>query len=216
MTRFAPLVLLAAVLACAGPDETAEKAEELGQRAADRAEDVANKTAADAKLVAKQTAKEANRLADETQRAAERAGDRIAKRVGAAGEDISEVLPEPASPEEVRAELRDVDAAIECDGKGGCTVTRDFADRLRERPEVIAAQARLEPEPQGTGLRISNLGELPRHLGFEHGDVVTEINGVALTGTRALPQLMLQLSASRYTIHYVRGGSEHTLQIDVV
>jgi hypothetical protein len=46
--------------------------------------------------------------------------------------------------------------------------------------------------------------------------VLTAINGVALTGTEAMPELMLQLGESRFRIEFVRDGREQSLQIDVV
>lgn len=217
MTRAHRLVLAAVALgACTEPPDKAmeraeERAEELGQRAADKVNDVADKTGADAKMMARETAKEAKRVVD-------KAGDQL----GDAAQQVSDVaadgMPTRAEPDEVRAVIGDVDAAVACDGAGKCTVTRDLAERLKAKPGVLAAQAQCEAARHGAtvGMRIQSLGDLPRKLGFEAGDVLTEINGVALTGTEAMPQLMLQLGASRFRIEFVRAGSEHSLQIDVV
>jgi len=230
MRRPHALVILAPALVACG-SETAEqvedKVEEIGERVAVRAEDVAEKTSADAKLIAKHTAEEAQRVAGKTADAADQASDRIEQRVGNAGERIDNAadqvtdiakdgLPEPASATEVAAALHDADTAIQCDGAGKCTVTRDFAARLRERPDVLAAQAQLELAPDGSGMRMRNLGDLPKKVGLQYDDVITAINGVPLKGSEVVPQLVLQLGSSRFEIDYVRKGSEHTLQIDVV
>jgi hypothetical protein len=216
MTRIGRLLLAVAALgACAESDkameQTAERAEELGQRAADKVNDVADKTTADAKMMAHETAKEARRVAG-------KAGDQL----GDAAEQVSDVaadgMPTAAAPDEVRAVMGDVDAAVDCDGAGKCTVAKDFAERLKARPDVLAAQARCEAARDGAtaGMRIQNLGDLPRMLGFEAGDVLTTINGVALSGKEAMPQLVLQLHESRFQVEFVRNGNELSLQIDVV
>lgn len=192
-------------------EQAEQRAEELGKRAADKVQDVADKTRADAKMMARETAEEARRVAG-------KASDQL----GDAAEQVSDVaadgMPTAAPPDEVRAAMGDVDAAVACDGAGKCTVTRDFAERLKAKPGVLVAQARCEAARDGAtvGMRIQNLGDLPRKLGFQAGDVLTTINGVALTGTEAMPQLMLQLRESRFQIEFVRGGSEQSLQIDVV
>jgi hypothetical protein len=242
MQRFAWIAFVALAACRESVDDTVEKtrerADELRDRAAERAGDVAEKTAEDVKAVARGSADEAKRVADEAARAAERAGthvadeteraadaarSRVAERVDAAGEHIDRAaeiakdgMPEPAAPHEVREAMHDLDTAVSCDGAGTCTVTRAFADRLRERPDVLAAQARLERAASGTGVQMRNLGELPRRLGFQHDDVVTAINDVQLTGRDAMPELMLQLGSSRFEIDYLRGGEALTLVIDVV
>jgi uncharacterized protein YjbJ (UPF0337 family) len=207
-------------------DKTADKVEELGERAAARAEDVAHKTVQDAKVVAQGTADEAQRVAGKTADAADQANAQIEERVGNAGDRLDNAadqvtdiakdgMPEPASADEVAAALHDLDTAITCESADKCTVTRDFAARLRERPDVLAAQAKIEPVA-GTGMRLNNVGDLPKKVGLQYGDVVTAINDVPLKGTEVLPQLVLQLGASRFEIDYTREGTEHTLQIDVV
>ncbi|HET6584486.1 MAG TPA: hypothetical protein VFG69_13585 [Nannocystaceae bacterium] len=216
MTGLRRLALTAVALAaCVEPEQaveqTKEKAEELGKRAADKVQDVADKTRADAKMMARETAEEARRVAD-------KAGEQL----GDAAEQVSQVgvdgIPEAAPPEEVRAALTDLDAAVKCDGAGKCTVARDFFERLKARPDVLAAQAKCESAQAGAsvGMQIQNLGDLPRKLGFEAGDVLTAINGVALTGNDAMPQLVLQLGKSSFRIEFLRDGSEQSLQIDVV
>lgn len=209
-------------------EELEDKVGEIGERAADRAEDVAQKTASDAKIIVKETADEAKRVAGKTADAADQASDKIEERVGSAGrridnaaEQVTDIakdgVPEPASADEVAATLKDADTAIQCDGAGKCTITRDFATRLRERPDVLATQAHLEPAPDGSGLRMRNLGDLPKKVGLEYDDVITAINGIRLDkGSEVLSDLVLQLGASRFEIDYVRKGAPHSLQIDVV
>jgi hypothetical protein len=232
-------IVTVALVACGTPDKTldekaresvdktAEKVEELGERAADRAEAVVEKTAEDAKLVARGTAQEAQRVAGKTAEAADQATDKVAERVDHAGDRIDNAaeqvtdmakdgVPEPASADEVAAVLQGADTAIRCESADKCTVTRDFAARLRERPDVLAAQAQVEAAPDGSGMRLRNLGDLPKKVGLEFDDVITAINGVPLKGSEVMPQLVLQLGASQFDIDYMRKGSEHTLHIDVV
>ena len=234
MRRFGPLAICAlALVACNEKGERVaenieDKLGEIGGRAADRANDVAEKTASDAKIIAKETSEEAKRVAGKTAVAADQASDEIEQRVGQAGDRIDNAaeqvtdiaqdgVPEPASANEVAETLKDLDTAIQCDGAGKCTVTREFATRLRERPDVMAAQAQLEPAPDGSGLRMRNLGDLPKKVGLEMDDVITAINGVRLDkGNQVLSQLVLQLSASRFEIDYLRKGAQQSLQIDVV
>ncbi len=209
--------------ACVDPPKTVEEANDAVEKTVER---VAEKAREDAKIVAKGTADEAKRVAEKTTQVAEDASEKVAERVDAAGNRIDvaadqvgdiakDGIPEPAPPDEVRAAMEGVGDAIDCDGSGKCTVARDFASRMRERPDVLAAQARLEAAPDGTGVRMQNLGDLPRELGFQHGDVVTAINRVPLTGNY-IPALMLQMGATRFEIQFVRDGSEQTLEIDVV
>jgi vacuolar-type H+-ATPase subunit H len=222
MTRSA-LIIALALAACVDPPHSVEEANDAVEKTVERAKEKARE---DVKIVAQGTADEAKRVAEKTAQAAEDATSKVAERVDAAGSRIDNAadqvgdiakdgVPEPAPPDEVRAAMQGVDDAIDCDGAGKCTVTRDFAARMRERPDVLAAQARLEAAPDGKGVRMQNLGDLPRGLGFQHGDVVTAINDVPLTGNY-VPALVLQMGASSFEIQFVRGGSEHTLQIDVV
>lgn len=223
MTRRALIAAVLACTACVDPPKTVEEANDAVEKTVERAKEKARE---DAKIVAQGTADEAKRVAEKTARAAENASDKVAERVdntaeqvGNAAEQVGDIakdgIPDPAPPDEVRAAMQGVDDAIDCDDAGKCTVARDFAARLREQPDVLAAQARLEAAPDGKGVRMQNLGDLPRQLGFQQGDVVTAINDVPLTGN-FVPALMLQMGATSFEIQFVREGSEHTLQIDVV
>ena len=200
MTRSALIVALA-LAACVDPPRTVEEANDAVEKTVERAAENARE---DAKIVVQGTADEAKRVAHRIDDATHQVGD-IAK----------DGIPEPAPPDEVRAAMQGVDDAIDCDSAGKCSVARDFAGRMRERPDVLAAQARLEAAPDGKGVRMQNLGDLPRRLGFQQGDVVTAINDVPLTGNY-VPALVLQMGASSFEIQFMRDGSEHTLQIDVV
>lgn len=224
---------LAVAIACGEPEaakdkvaQTAEKAQELGDKAADKVEDVAQdvvqKTAGDAKIMARETAEEAKRVAGKAADAADQASDRIDDRVDQAGERVkttAEVVaggpPTPAPPHEVREAMLGADEAIDCDGKGRCTVQKTFAERLRAQPEVVVTQARLEPAPSG-GFTLQSIGDLPTKLGFENGDVITSVNGVDLARKDAMAELMLQLGGTHFEVAFVRSGTEQTLQIDVV
>jgi len=210
--------------------QTAERAQELGDKAAERvedvAQDVAEKTAADAEVMARETAEEARRVAGKAAVAADQATDKIDEKVDDAGERVKNTaaqaadvavngVPTPAPAHEVREVMVEADHAIDCDGKGRCTVHKSFAERLRAQPEVVVAQARVEPAPSG-GVKLSSLGDLPTKLGFENGDVVTSVNGVDLAREDAMAELVLQLGGSHFEIQFVRRGTEQTLQIDVV
>jgi type II secretion system protein C len=144
-----------------------------------------------------------------------KAAAQVQKRV----EQVStETIPAP-SDEEVADLVRDAPAAISCE-EHSCTVARSVADRLRAKPAAFATQAHVVPEQRDgrvVGLRLSEVKELPRLLGFRERDVIVSINGLRLQSLQNVPQLFLQLqSATRFTVEYERAGERATKTITIV
>jgi type II secretion system protein C len=144
-----------------------------------------------------------------------KAAERVQKRVEEVGKDA---IPAPTD-EEVAGLVRDAPAAISCD-EHSCTVARSVADRLRAKPAAFATQAHVVPEQRDgrvIGLRLSEVKELPRLLGFRERDVIVSINGLRLQSLQNVPQLFLQLqSATRFTVEYERAGERATKVIAIV
>lgn len=182
---------------------------------------------------------QAGRVVDEAKKQAEVAqhqvegGLRVAKtRVEEVGQDLGKAAGQVQTEVQTRAAdavpatrgaaldelVRDAPTAISCEEES-CTIERSFADRLRAQPVAVASQAKVDPEQRdgrSIGLRLSEVGELPRLLGFQDRDVVTTVNGIQVRSLQSVPQLALQLrSATRFTIVYERGSTTSTKQITI-
>ncbi len=71
--------------------------------------------------------------------------------------------------------------AVVCNPEG-CSIRRDFLERLPDQPQLLSGQARLRPEKSGDamiGLRLLRVdrGSVLDLLGFRSGDVIKAIDG---------------------------------------
>jgi type II secretory pathway component PulC len=143
----------------------------------------------------------------------------IRRRAEAELDGARDRVEQSAAPDdEERRLLAEAPRAIACD-RDRCTVTRDYAERLRVRTGLLARQAKLvkaERDGRVVGLAVGDLGPLPRLLGFRAGDVVTSVNGVQLRSLQSVPQAYLQLrAAQRFTIEMLRDGRPWTLHVEI-
>jgi hypothetical protein len=147
----------------------------------------------------------------------ERAGEEIEAGMEQAQSAVEQVL-EPAEDADPFA---DAAQAIHCEGLA-CTVTADFAGRMRAHPGQLAEQARVRAQQEGgrtIGMRVDQItdGSLPHRFGLRDGDVVTSINRAPLDSVAGSLTLTLQLrSATHFDVEFLRAGEAMTLVIDVV
>ncbi|MBC8071092.1 MAG: hypothetical protein IAG13_22395 [Deltaproteobacteria bacterium] len=181
----------------------------------------------------------AERVVDEAQKQVEVASQQVEgglrnarDRVEDVGEDLGKAAGEmqtqvrtataeavPVASEAELADLgRDAGTAIACEQES-CTIERAFAERLRSKPTVMASQAKVDPEQRDgrtIGLRISEVGEIAKLLGFQERDVMLTINGMPLHSLQGIPQIALQLrAATRFAVEYERGGTSSTKMIAI-
>jgi type II secretory pathway component PulC len=148
-------------------------------------------------------------------------GEDLGKAAGQVGTQVRSATAEAvpvASEAELSALVAEAKTAIACEQES-CTIQRAFADRLRAKPVAMASQAKVDPEQrdgQTVGLRMSEVGEIPRLLGFQERDVMLTINGMPLRSLQGIPQLALQLrSATRFAVEYERAGTSSTKMITI-
>lgn len=113
------------------------------------------------------------------------------------------------------------EGAIDCEEQGrSCTVTAAYAAHARQYGSALAKQVRVHPvEVPVRGIRIDAIdsGSLGEHFGLLPGDVVTEVNGVALGSLRDTMMLYLNIRAARqFVVNYRRGDEDRTLHVEVV
>jgi endonuclease YncB( thermonuclease family) len=66
------------------------------------------------------------------------------------------------------------------------------------------------------GITATDIGQIPfaKQLGFQDGDVVTNVNGVAIRGMQQVPQLIQQFrDTKQFNVTVMRGGQPVTLNI---
>ncbi len=97
---------------------------------------------------------------------------------------------------------------------------RGVRDTLRSNPRELIGKVSIQPVRQdgemmgyrlGTGVELGLLEQ----LGLQSGDVVTNVNGVALDSPSQGAAAMRQLTSSeRVTVELLRGGQPHTLSFN--
>lgn len=128
--------------------------------------------------------------------------------------------PEPKKKRARRKNSRAIegaDEAISCDGDS-CTVERKFVDKLMANPALLAKQARVIPDKNGRGFKFYGVrnGSLPKLLGVKNGDLVTEVNGQALTSVDQAMGLYTKLRrASNLSVTIDRRGKTVTKDITI-
>lgn len=123
-------------------------------------------------------------------------------------------------PKPRRKNSRAIDGAedaIDCSGDS-CTVSRDFVNKLIANPALLAKQARVIPDKNGRGFKFYGVrnGSLPKLLGVKNGDLVTEVNGQALTSVDQAMGLYTKLRrASNLSVTIDRRGQTITKDITI-
>ncbi|HWB82365.1 MAG TPA: hypothetical protein VG755_45685 [Nannocystaceae bacterium] len=144
---------------------------------------------------------------------------KAAEQVQSQVQDVTADAIQASSDDEVEQLVRDAEAGISCDEES-CTIQRSIADRLRAKPATFATQAKVDPEHRDggvVGMRISEVKDLPRLLGFRDRDVIVSINGLRVQSVQSIPQIVLQLrGANRFTVEYERAGVRATKTIAIV
>lgn len=85
---------------------------------------------------------------------------------------------------------------------------------------LVRHQPRVVNDASGSpmGITAGDIGQIPfaRQFGFQDGDVVTNVNGVAIRGMQQVPQLISQFkNVKQFNVTVMRGGQPVTLQIQV-
>jgi type II secretory pathway component PulC len=174
---------------------------------------------------------EAQEVAEATQQAVSRGVesakeqlDKVdTKKIGKTWDGMVEVVEEStrSDPGPQADPLADAAKAIECDeARERCTVTADFAERVRQHSTRVASQVRVT-RVAGTvrGIRIDAIdaGTIAERVGLRAGDVVTHVNGTAIGSAQDAMLLYMSVrSAQRFVVQYQRGEESRSLQVDVV
>jgi general secretion pathway protein C len=106
--------------------------------------------------------------------------------------------------------------AIECPSEGLCVVEREFVESLLQNPAALARQAVVRPNADGFALARVSSGSLPALLGFQTGDVLTEVNGEALDSIDKAFALFTKLrNASNLEVTVRRKGQTVRKQVQI-
>jgi general secretion pathway protein C len=133
--------------------------------------------------------------------------------------DVPSLLRSPADP--TPDEARDISAGIRCASETHCTIDRSFIDAMLTNPATLARQARIVPsqhEGEMNGFKLYGIrpGSIPKALGLQNGDLLTEINGNALGSVDGALELYSRLrTATKLTLAIVRRGKPFTLTLEV-
>lgn len=181
---------------------------------------------------AKEVAREANEVAQATQESISRGVDSAkeqldkvdTEKIGKTWDGMVEAVEDSTRSDPASAEpdpLADAAKAIECDAaRERCTVTADFADRMRQHGSRVASQVRVTRVAGSvTGIRIDAIdaGTIAERVGLRAGDVVTHVNGTSIGSAQDAMMLYMSVRAARsFVIDYQRDGEARTLHVDVV
>lgn len=143
----------------------------------------------------------------------EEVGDGLAK--------VKDEVKDVVAPEELPDAklLQKAKTSIACK-KEACTMPRELADDLLDRNELMSQQARTYRLHRGgktIGVELQKLGPIPKALGFRAGDVLMEVNGVALDSMQGMAQLYVEMrTAETLAIAYRRGKRVRKKTIEFV
>ncbi len=128
--------------------------------------------------------------------------------------------PPTTSDDDDERWLDEAGSAIAC-AKDQCSISDAFARRARARPDLVAGQLRARPVYQDghtIGIEVSAFDEhsVPGRLGFQPGDIVTYVNGVAVGHPQQAIQLAMQLRAARrFRVDFLRDGQAKTTTVAI-
>ncbi|MEM9452884.1 MAG: hypothetical protein AAGF11_01810 [Myxococcota bacterium] len=132
--------------------------------------------------------------------------------------------PNPAGTSS--SELKAATEGIQCEGletaKIECKVDRALLDDLMDDPAKLARQARIVPKQEGgsvVGYKFYGIrsGSLPKRLGIENGDMLTAVDGKALTSIDQAMEIYAGLrTATRIELSLERRGKAIALVVEFV
>ncbi|MCX4247661.1 PDZ domain-containing protein [Paraliomyxa miuraensis] len=211
-------VIVAALLLLTGcnalESDEAQEVARVTQRTVERGVDEAAKAA-------DEVAKAADRAAEKTKEQLERVDLEKLERAWEAAVEALE-SDDPRSPGTSDAEpLAGIETALQCDeAREHCTITAELVERARRHGAAIVRQVGVSAATGDVrGIRIDSIeaGSIAERVGFAVGDVVTQVNGVALESPQDAMSLYLSVrSAKRFEVHYRRGSQARTLVVEVV
>ena len=123
-------------------------------------------------------------------------------------------------PKKNSREIPGAREAIDCTGNG-CTIDREFVEKLLENPRELTRQAKLVPaveNGQTRGFRIHRVrrGTLPQLLGLKNGDTLLSVNGIDLDSMDQAISLYSKLRrASELDLTVERKGKLFEKQISI-
>lgn len=115
--------------------------------------------------------------------------------------------------------IEGADEAIKCASETSCTIDREFVDKILNMPEAMEKQARVVPsmrdgETRGFKFYGVRSGSIPKLLGLNNGDLITNVNGTELTSLDEVMGLYTKLRrASNLSVTIERKGE--TIQKDI-
>jgi general secretion pathway protein C len=127
----------------------------------------------------------------------------------------------PAPKKPSPSAIDGAEEAIKCSSENQCVVERQFVEQLMANPAMLAKQARIVPsqrdgETQGFKFYGIRRGSLPKLLGLNNGDMLTEVNGEAMTSVDQAMGLAMKLRrASNLSVTLVRKGKTITKEIQI-
>lgn len=117
--------------------------------------------------------------------------------------------------------IEGADEAINCSSDTSCTIDRDFVDKILNMPDAMEKQARVVPsmrDGQTRGFKFYGVrpGSVPKLLGVNNGDLVTNVNGTDLSSLDDVMGLYTKLRrASNLSVTIERKGETIQKEIEI-
>lgn len=125
--------------------------------------------------------------------------------------------PSRSARRSARRESRNLGDNIRRLAEDRYSVPRRDVDEVMRDPTTLLSQARVAPrfeEGEMVGLQVSSIqaGSVLENVGIENGDVITELNGLAINSAEQLPKAMEEMSqAGEITFVIERDGEKRTV-----
>jgi type II secretion system protein C len=125
--------------------------------------------------------------------------------------------PPRSSRRSARRQAPDLGVNVQRLAEDRYSVPRSDVDELLSNPEALFSQARIAPhieDGEMTGLQVNSIqaGSVLKGVGIENGDVITELNGLAITSAEQMPRILEEISqAGEITFVVNRAGEMRTL-----
>ena len=117
--------------------------------------------------------------------------------------------------------IEGADEAINCSSDTNCTIDREFVDKILNMPDAMEKQARVVPsmrdgETRGFKFYGVRPGSVPKLLGVNNGDLITNVNGTDLTSLDDVMGLYTKLRrASNLSVTIERKGETIQKEIEI-
>lgn len=130
--------------------------------------------------------------------------------------EASEPPSRPSAEAKPSGPMAEASDAISCANENTCTVERAFVEKILSNPAMLMGQARVRPSADGFVLGGIRGNSLPSMLGLQNGDVLTSVNGEAITSVDQAMALYSKLRrATNLQVTLMRGGSEVSKEIQI-